>query len=163
MVLSVISRLGLIVLITFSSCSRNKVAKTPAVPEVWLTFTDQKSGQFPFQIEEISAEWSGRALHIAVAAADGSMLQIQQLETDTLPGKYEGGTFKLVYMPGNFKTACISTQVKKNSLEIVKTEKGYLLQLKGVFDCPDHNFSVAGSLPISEPERPLRTTYPTSR
>lgn len=163
MVLTSFIRVGLITLLGLLSCSRNKLPETAAQPDVWLNFSDANQGSVNFPIEQISAEWVGAEFNLAVAAADGRMLQIQQLQTDSLPGFYEGGTFRLVYMPGNFQAPCIAQQSKKNSLAIVKTETGYSLELKGVFDCPDFKFNVAGALPISEPARPRRTTHPIAR
>lgn len=163
MVLSSLTRVGLLVLLSMMSCSRHKLPEAVAQPEVWLAFSDPQRGNISFPIEQISAEWVGREFSLAIASSDGRMLQIQQLKTDSLPGFYEGGTFRLVYMSGNFQSPCISQQPKKNSLEIVKTENGYLLNLKGVFDCPDFKYTVTGALPISEPERPNRTTYPIAR
>ncbi len=163
MVLTSFMRLGLLLLLALLSCSRSKLPQTFAPPEVWLNFSNSKQGSVSFPIEQISAEWVGWVFSLAIASADGRMVQIQQLQTDSLPGFYEGGTFRLVYLPGNFQPPCISQHPKKNNLEIVKTEKGYLIRLKGVFDCPDFKFDVDGALPISQPERPNRTTNPIAR
>jgi len=145
------------------ACNRNKMPTATPMPEAWLTFNDQKSGKIAFPIENISSEWEGRYFSLAVSTADGRMLQLQRLETDSLPGFYEGGAFQLVYMPGNFQPACISRLIKKNTLEVIKTETGYSLILKGAFDCPDFNYTVSGALPITEPSSPRRTTYPIAR
>jgi len=160
---SFITVLSLFAIIAFTACNRQKVPAAAEVPAAWLTFTDQKSGNINFPIEQISAEWVGREFSVAIATSDGRMLQIQQLQTDSLPGFYEGGTFQMVYMPGNFQAPCISTLTKKNTLEVIKTEKGYSLLLNGGFDCPDFNYRVTGALPIAKPASPQRTTYPITR
>jgi len=150
-------------LLSLAACNRQKVPAAAEIPAAWLTFTDQKSGNINFPIEQISAEWVGREFSVAIATADGRMLQIQQLQTDSLPGFYEGGTFQLVYMPGNFQAPCISSSIKKNTLEVIKTDKGYSLLLNGAFNCPDFNYVVTGALPISKPASPQRSTYPITR
>lgn len=163
MLIPSIARLGLVALLCLAGCSRNKVPAETAKADAWIAFNNQKSGSIQFPIEQISAEWVGRNFSVAIATSDGRMLQIQQLETDTLPGIYDGGTFKLVYMPGNFQQPCISQHPKKNNLDIVKTATGYTILLKGTFDCPDFKYTVTGAIPITEPSSPQRTIYPIAR